>query len=596
MEIIDIVKKLGKYKKVGIEYKIENCPFCNENHKKDKFYVNSVTGAIYCHISDCEANKGGTIQKLADKLGITDKINSTDKSNLRKTVKQEIKEIDVNYDHVELLGNKEIAYFENRGISQETLKKARVLKSAKTGDLLFFLTAGQDTKNKAKIVGVKTRSLEKNIKCVPGSQSFLLFWELIPKQHESIIITEGEIDALSLMEAGIENVCSIPFGVSNIDWIDNQREWLETKKEVILWFDNDEAGRNGVEKAINRLKLIQGLKISVVNNKFWKDANEVLVNEGINSIIESINECKEKNDTGVIDITQIARFDLNSIERFLTGVKGLDLMLRGFKETEAIVIAGDNASGKTTFVGQVVLNAIEQNKKVFMYNGELSDKLVKEWIYGQSRTKEDFYLYEDKLTKQKDWRLKDEAYNLLDERLKSKIYMNTELKKSDGDLLLKKMQDVYDKYNCFVYVIDNLSTLTFDNNKQRHDQLSDFVSALKDFAKLNRVCVLIINHIVKGKDKDKGSIRGGTGVTDMADTVLMIEREEEESCIKVWKNRVFGIVGKLKTQYSESNKRIVDDQNFGEESKKSFFLEEEVKFNNNIDLEEEAFFKLMEQY
>ena len=31
-----------------------------------------------------------------------------------------------------------------------------------------------------------------------------------------------------------------------------------------------------------------------------------------------------------------------------------------------------------------------------MYNGELSDKLVKEWIYGQSRTKEDFYLYEDK--------------------------------------------------------------------------------------------------------------------------------------------------------------------------------------------------------
>ena len=56
------------------------------------FYVNSLTGAIYCHVSDCEANKGGTIQKLADKLGITDKINSTDKSNLRKTVKKEIKE------------------------------------------------------------------------------------------------------------------------------------------------------------------------------------------------------------------------------------------------------------------------------------------------------------------------------------------------------------------------------------------------------------------------------------------------------------------------------------------------------------------------
>lgn len=585
MEIIEVVKKLGKYKKVGIQYKIETCPFCNEENKKkkDKFYINSLTGAIYCHISDCEANKGGGIEKIANKIGITDKIDVKDKNDLRKIVKQEIKEINVNYDSVDILGQKEISYFENRGISQETLKKARVLKSSKNGDLLFFLTAGQDTKNKAKIVGVKTRSLNKDIKCVPGSQSFLLFWELIPKKYKSIIITEGEIDALSLMESGYENICSIPFGVSNVDWIDNQREWLETKKEVILWFDNDEAGRNGIEKAINRLKLIKGLKISVVNNKFWKDANEVLVNEGINSIIESINECKEKNDTGVIDITQIARFDLNSIERFLFGIKGLDLVLRGGKETEAIVIAGDNASGKTTFVGQVVLNAVEQEKKVFMFNGELSDKLVKEWIYGQSRTKEDFYLYKDNLTGQNDFRLKDEVYKELDEKLKERIFVNTELKKSDGDLLLKKMQDVYDKHNCFLYVIDNLSTLTFDNAKQRHDQLSDFVCSLKDFAKLNRVCVLIINHVVKGKDKDKGSIRGGTGVTDMADTVLMIEREEDESCIKVFKNRVFGIVGKIKTQYSESNKRIVDDQNFVEESKKRFFIQDKVNFNNNLD-------------
>jgi len=591
MNIETLVKNhLGQYKKIGIEFKVKTCPFCKTT--EEKFYINSKTGAYHCHKASCEANSKGNISKLLNHLGIKEQVNVSEVETLRKKSKDDIKEIEINREHVEPLGEREIKYFENRGISQETLKKARVLKSNKTGDLLFFLTAGQESKNKAKIVGVKTRSLDKNIRCIPGSQSFLLFWEMIPKEKDTVIVTEGEIDALSLIEAGYDNVCSIPFGVANIDWIENQREWLQTKKHIILWFDNDEAGRNGLDRAINRLKLIKGLKISVVDNNFWKDANEVLVNEGIISIKESINNCLEKNDTGIVDITDISRFDLNSIDRFLTGIKGLDITLRGFKETEAIVIAGDNASGKTTLVGQIVLNSIEQNKKVFMYNGELSDKLVKEWIYGQSRTKEDFYKHRDNLTGEQDWRLKEEVYKDLDNRLKNKIFINTELSKASGELLLNKMQDVYEKHNCFLYVIDNLSTLTFDNAKQRHDQLSDYVSLLKDFAKKNKVCVIIVNHVTKNKENDKSSIRGGTGVTDMADTVLKVEREKdkedntEKSCIKVLKNRIFGIVGIIDTAFSENNKRIVDSQNFGEESKKQFFVTDEVKFHNNIDEEE----------
>ena len=67
MEIIEVVKKLGKFKKVGIEYKVENCPFCKENNKKDKFYVNSVTGAIYCHISDGKESTRTAINELIEK-------------------------------------------------------------------------------------------------------------------------------------------------------------------------------------------------------------------------------------------------------------------------------------------------------------------------------------------------------------------------------------------------------------------------------------------------------------------------------------------------------------------------------------------------
>ena len=70
---------------------------------------------------------------------------------------------------------------------------------------------------------------------------------------QPLIITEGQIDCLSMYEAGIRNVVSVPSGCSNLDWIDTCWDWLERFQSIILFGDNDEPGRKMVREVVRRL-------------------------------------------------------------------------------------------------------------------------------------------------------------------------------------------------------------------------------------------------------------------------------------------------------------------------------------------------------
>ena len=97
---------------------------------------------------------------------------------------------------------------------------------------------------------------------------------------QPLIITEGQIDCLSMYEAGIRNVVSVPSGCSNLDWIDTCWEWLEKFQNVILFGDNDEPGRKMVREVVRRLDEARCMVVEEYplrpDGKPCKDANEIL--------------------------------------------------------------------------------------------------------------------------------------------------------------------------------------------------------------------------------------------------------------------------------------------------------------------------------
>jgi len=109
------------------------------------------------------------------------------------------------------------------------------------------------------------------------------------KVYDEVVLTECIIDALSLIETGLENVQAI-YGTNG--FTDEHLETLKADrvKTVILALDNDEAGQKATEKLKERF-ISEGFKVKIISPYSGKDWNEALtsgklVKEDLKTLIE----------------------------------------------------------------------------------------------------------------------------------------------------------------------------------------------------------------------------------------------------------------------------------------------------------------------
>lgn len=193
------------------------------------------------------------------------------------------------------LSEKLVKWFEGRKISQFVLRQMKISEGdewmpqvgAKRNTVQFnYFRNGE-------LVNVKYRDGAKNFKLASGAE--LIFYNYdncIGK--EQIVIVEGEIDALSLIQAGISNVLSVPNGAGlghvNLEYLDNCLELFENAKEIIIATDNDSPGTNLKNQLAFRLGVERCYKVDFGK---YKDSNDVLINEGEDFLKSLIIDKKE---------------------------------------------------------------------------------------------------------------------------------------------------------------------------------------------------------------------------------------------------------------------------------------------------------------
>lgn len=175
-------------------------------------------------------------------------------------------------------------FFQKRGITRATVEKFKIRLQEGSDVLAFpFIVAGQ-------VVNVKYRGM----KPLPDGKKLMWQTEGCPKvffnidaMREEVVITEGEIDTMSVDEAGFESVVSVPDGAPNADaknitvkfsFLEPLIPVLQHIKKVVLACDTDANGR----------RLTEGLATRLGKNRCYlakfpegcKDANDVLVKFG----------------------------------------------------------------------------------------------------------------------------------------------------------------------------------------------------------------------------------------------------------------------------------------------------------------------------
>ena len=72
------------------------------------------------------------------------------------------------------------------------------------------------------------------------------------EDRETLVITEGQIDSLSLAEAGIKNAVSVPTGARGFTWYQHCADWIDGFREIIVFGDNE----NGQITLVNELQAL----------------------------------------------------------------------------------------------------------------------------------------------------------------------------------------------------------------------------------------------------------------------------------------------------------------------------------------------------
>ena len=95
-------------------------------------------------------------------------------------------------------------------------------------------------------------------------------------ENETLIITEGQIDSLSVTEAGFENAISVPTGMNGFTWIGHCWNWVHQFKKMIVFGDKEDDKITLLEEIKHRFNL-QIYAVRLEDYKDCKDANEILL-------------------------------------------------------------------------------------------------------------------------------------------------------------------------------------------------------------------------------------------------------------------------------------------------------------------------------
>jgi len=181
-----------------------------------------------------------------------------------------------------------------------------------------------------------------------------------------VVITEGEIDALSVAQATLDKwnkiypVVAMSSASMTKSLLEN-RDWLRSFKEVVLCLDEDEAGEKARTEAI-RIIGLDKVKIAKLPEK---DPNAVLVKHGSARLNQAIFDAAPYIPAGIIDKDKLwaSLEDYNSITSvpFPPCLEGVNTKTKGKRLGEITLFISGTGSGKSTIIRECILDDVKNN-------------------------------------------------------------------------------------------------------------------------------------------------------------------------------------------------------------------------------------------
>lgn len=395
-------------------------------------------------------------------------------------------------------------YMASRGISKETVDYLDI-RSDGEGNMVYNYYDTNDV-----LTNVKYRPARKvrkgTNKCwaQKGADTTPLLYNINRiNTGESITIVEGENDLAALIEAGIHNAVSVPFGAGNFSWIQENWDWLEQFDNIIICSDNDEPGVKMQKECVYRLGSWRTKVVDIpqtVTSRFTgrkvavKDINEVLYYCGKEAVVNLIANAKDTPVPSLIDFADVKEIDLSDIEGITVGINDIDKEIMRLFYSSLTILSGTPGSGKTSFLCQLAAQSIDQDKPVWMFSREMPDWLTKNWI--------EYILAGNRHITQFQsnsgaayWKVNEDAKREISRHYREQLMIYRDQFSNKLQDLQTSMEDSARKYGSKLFIIDNLMTVDLDaTSESMNEKQTEFVQWLIQFAMKYNVATVLVCH------------------------------------------------------------------------------------------------------
>lgn len=423
-------------------------------------------------------------------------------------------------------------YLAKRGISSETARKAGVEISGDTLHIRYLVNG--------EAVNTKYRSIAEKKFWQDGGKQVVWNYDVL-KLDGTLYITEGEIDALSLIECGHEKAISAPNGGTennnNLDWLYDIYDQIP--EDVVLCFDNDNVGHSllqDVSAAIGKARCRW-----VKYPKGCKDFNDTLAKFGKKGVDETIKRAAWIDVKGHYKMSELPPVPYR--QPMAAGMGALDNHMK-LRLGDFSVLTGIPGQGKTTFANDFINRVLEKYdlKACFasFENPPQTDhrRALRTWKIGK---------YEKDMTEDE----KSVADKWIDDR-----YMFIVPDESDDvtlEWLIERMEVVVLRHGVRIIVIDPWNEM--DHRRPNGMTLTEYtgnaIRILKSFAKSRGVHVMVVAHPAKMLRAKDGSypvptlydISDSQHWANKADLGIVVHRGEDGDTVRCVKSRFHTEIG-----------------------------------------------------
>nr|WP_306770039.1 ATPase domain-containing protein [Blautia wexlerae] len=467
-----------------------------------------------------------------------------------------------------------LAYLESRKITAATAERYQITVQIERENVLVFPFLDE----KGNMQFIKYRKTDFNPEkdsnkewCEANCKPILFGMYQCNLENKTLIMTEGQLDSLSVAESGIENAVSVPNGKNGFTWVPYCWDWLQNFNTLIVFGDCE---RGSITLLGDMRRRFHGTVKAVRQQDYkgCKDANEILQKYGQDAVRNAVDQAEVLPMKQVEELADVKAVDLFSLPKIPTGIKSLDRVLSGgIYLGQTVILTGKRGEGKSTLGSQILANALNNGNTVFAYSGELPDYFFKRWIDFQIAGKHNvidragengtvnYYIPKEKTDRISTW-YRGRAY----------LFDNQSIDDDEPEELLQIIEKAVQQYGIKLVLLDNLMTaLDVGMSVDLYRAQSKFVDKLVKMAKRQQVAVILVVHPRKNSSgaDDNDSVSGSADITNKVDVVMTYKRDkdlpDDRRLLTVSKNR---LTGKLATGekaitlfYDETSKRISDN-------------------------------------